>query len=70
LCFFSCKRTAAGIDDVIKESGRVALHLFPNSTGLNPIELVCGDIRNNIVNEYEGNAGVSRKVFVEYTKEK
>jgi hypothetical protein len=39
--------TTAGIDDMIKENGRVSLHLPPNNSGLNPTELVCGDIRNS-----------------------
>jgi hypothetical protein len=34
---------AAGIDDIIKENSRVVLYLPPDSVGLNPTELVCGN---------------------------
>jgi hypothetical protein len=61
---------AAGIDDIIKENGHVALRLAPNCTGLNPPELVCGDIRDRTaatnLKEMQTFCG---KVFVEYTKE-
>jgi transposase len=58
--------TVAGIDDIIKENGHVALHLPLNNTDLNPIELVCGDIKNRIstrmrVCEFEGNADILQK---------
>jgi transposase len=32
----------------LKEIGSVALHLPPNNTDLNPIQFVCGDIKNRI----------------------
>jgi hypothetical protein len=40
--------TAAGMDYIIKENGRVALHLTPSSAGLNPTKLVYGYVKNRI----------------------
>jgi hypothetical protein len=48
----------------------VALHLALNSTGLNPSELACGDIRNGTSTDLKQMLMLCEKVFAEYTKEK
>jgi hypothetical protein len=40
--------TAAGIADINKVNGRVALHTSPNITDLKPAKLVCEDIKNRV----------------------
>jgi hypothetical protein len=61
---------AAGIDDIIKENGRVALHCAPNSTHLNSTELVGGDNENGIAStKLKEMQMFCEEVFAEYTKE-
>lgn len=49
ICSVICSSArTGGIDDVVEESGHVALNFVPNCTDLNPTELVCGGFRNRI----------------------
>jgi hypothetical protein len=54
---------------MIKENGRVSLHLDPNYTGFNPTGLVCRDIKTSTasanLNEIKK---FCEKVFAEYKK--
>jgi transposase len=54
--------TVAGISDVIKENGHDALHFPPNSINLNPIELICSNIKKQkSMYELEGSAGILQR---------
>jgi hypothetical protein len=64
-----------GINDIIKENGHDALHLFPYHPDLNPVDLVWEDIINRVAQEcLSTNLNKKQmfciKVFAEYTKEK
>jgi transposase len=63
------------MDNISKENERDALHLPPYHPDLNPIEFVCGDIKNRVAQECMSTnlkeiQMFCEKVFAEYIKEK